>query len=133
MARPEGTLTAAQHEILEAVWNAPDTGVTVAEVWQSIGQQRALTRTTVLNQIDRLEKRGWLKRHKHPDGFRYVATQSREQVASALAEEFVASFFGGSASDLVLSLLGTDSLKPTEIARLKALLEARSRKRKSND
>jgi BlaI family transcriptional regulator, penicillinase repressor len=126
MTQPEGTLTAAQHEILDAIWNAPPSGATVTEIWQAIGRQRRITRTTVLNQVDRLEKRGWLKRQKGEDGFRYVATRSREQVAHGLAEEFVDSFFGGSAGDLVMSLLGSKKLKPGEIARLKARSAKRS-------
>ena len=36
--------------------------MTVAEIWQAIGASRAIGRTTVLNQVDRLEKRGWLRR-----------------------------------------------------------------------
>ncbi len=133
MTDPDGTLTAAQHEILEVIWNASETGATVAEIWHEIGIRRSVTRTTVLNQVDRLEKRGWLKRHEHKDGFRYVATRSREQAASGLAEEFVDSFFRGSASDLVMSLLGTKKLNPNEIKKLQALLETRSSKRKTNE
>ena len=129
MAEPEGTLTAAQHEILEIVWSSPNSGATVTEIWQAVGEQREVTRTTVLNQVDRLEKRGWLRRKKHQDGFRYVATRNRDQAARGLAEEFVDSFFGGSASDLVMSLLGSKKLKPAEIARLRDLLDSQSSKR----
>ncbi|MDA0921671.1 MAG: BlaI/MecI/CopY family transcriptional regulator [Planctomycetota bacterium] len=124
MADPDGTLTAAQHEILEVVWNAPNSGATVTEIWQAIGQQRDVTRTTVLNQVDRLEKRGWLRRKKHADGFRYVATRNRDQASRGLAEEFVDSFFGGSASELVMSLLGSKKLTPSEIKRLRGLLDS---------
>ena len=126
MADPVGTLTAAQHEILDVVWDAPMSGATVTEIWQAIGRQRDVTRTTVLNQVDRLEKRGWLRRKKHEDGFRYVATRSRDEAARGLAEEFVNSFFDGSASELVMSLLGSKKLKPAEIARLRDLLDSRS-------
>ena len=126
MAIPKGTLTAAQHEILEVIWHAQDTGATVTEIWHAIGRQRDVTRTTVLNQVDRLEKRGWLRRKKHEDGFRYVATRSRDEAARGLAEEFVDSFFDGSASELVMSLLGSKKLKPAEIARLRDLLDSRS-------
>lgn len=130
MADPEGTLTAAQHEILEVVWQSPNNGATVTEIWQAIGEYREVTRTTVLNQVDRLEKRGWLRRKKHRDGFRYVATRSRDQVSRGLAEEFVNSFFGGSASELVMSLLGSKKLKPSEIERLRGLLDSGPSKRK---
>jgi predicted transcriptional regulator len=98
----------------------------VTEIWQQIAQNRDLTRTTVLNQVDRLEKRGWLRRQKHEDGFRYVAVRNREEAARELAEEFIDSYFGGSASELVMSLLGSKKLKPAEIARLRSLLDSRS-------
>jgi BlaI family transcriptional regulator, penicillinase repressor len=130
MPDPTGTLTAAQHEILEVVWGAGQLGATVAEIWGAIGAHRRVTRTTVLNQVDRLEKRGWLKRYEHADGFRYVARKPRQQVASGLALEFVDSFFGGSASELVMSLLGSRKLSTAEISKLKALLETRLSHRK---
>ena len=126
MAKPQGTLTAAQHEILDVIWNRPSAGATVTDIWHAIGQQREVTRTTVLNQVDRLEKRGWLRRKKHEDGFRYVATLSRDQAARSMAEEFIDCFFGGSASELVMSLLGSKKLKRSEIARLRDLLDSQS-------
>ena len=124
MGNPEGTLTAAQHETLEVIWLGPASGMTVTEVWQAIVENREVTRTTVLNQVDRLEKRGWLRRKKNADGFRYSATQSRAKAARQLAEDFVDSFFGGSASELVMSLLGSKKLKPTDVDRLRDLLES---------
>jgi BlaI family transcriptional regulator, penicillinase repressor len=118
-------------EILDVIWNSPRTGPTVTEIWQVIGQQRDVTRTTVLNQVDRLEKRGWLRRKKHEDGFRYIAARSRDEAARGLAEEFVESFFGGSASELVMSLHRSKKLKPSEIARLGDVLDSRSSNRNS--
>ena len=123
MTKPEGTLTAAQLEILEAIWNGPEAGSTVTEIWQLITQQRDLTRTTVLNQVDRLEKRGWLRRKKHEDGFRYLAICDREQANRSVAEQIVNEFFGGSAGNLMMSLLGSKKLKPAEIQRLRDLLQ----------
>lgn len=131
MANVEGTLTAAQYQILEVIWNGSKAGATVTEIWEEICEQREVTRTTVLNQVDRLEKRGWLRRKKHDDGFRYVATQSREQASREITEEFVDSYFAGSASDLLMSLLGTKKLKPAEISRLRDLLNSKSSNRKT--
>jgi predicted transcriptional regulator len=133
MPKPAGSLTAAQHEILDVVWNTKKSGATVTEIWHAIGVRREVTRTTVLNQVDRLEKRGWLRRQEHSDGIRYVATRTREQAAKALVEEFVDSFFAGSANALVTSLLGSKKVKSTDIVRLRALLDERLVRRHSQD
>ncbi len=53
-----------------------------------------------------------------------------KQAARGVAEEFIDSFFGRSASELVMSLLGYKKLKPAEIARLRALLDSQSANRK---
>lgn len=122
MPKPDGGLTEAQLEILDAIWAGPPTGSTVTEIWEAITSQRKVTRTTVLNQVDRLEKRGWLKRKKHGDGFRYIAVFSRDIATRGLAEQFLDSFFGGSASELVMSLLGSKKLSASEVQRLRDLL-----------
>lgn len=130
MVDPEGTLTAAQYEILEVIWRLPEAGLTVAEIWHEIGSKRSIARTTILNQVDRLEKRGWLTRHDGPDGFRYSATRSREDASGQMAAEFVEAFFGGSAANLMMSLLGNKKLSLDDVKQLKELLESRTTRRK---
>lgn len=119
---PEGTLTSGQYEIMEVVWDAGRAGASVADVWQAISERRGVARTTVLNLVDRLEKRGWLRRKEQDGANRYVATVTKVRTNSALASGFVQEFFGGSASNLVMSLLGTEQLDGAEIARLRKLL-----------
>jgi predicted transcriptional regulator len=124
MPLPEGNLTRAQHEIMEVVWSAGRPGATVASIWDAVSKTRPVARTTVLNLVDRLEKRGWLKRRQHNGAFHYKATVSRKKTAALLTGEFVDGFFGGSATDLVMSLLGSKQLKPEEIDQLRQLLDA---------
>lgn len=130
MAAPKGNLTAAQHEILAAVWEAGDAGASVVDVWQRIAETRAVGRTTVLNQIDRLEKRGWLKRlaGEGPTRFRSVVT--REEATQRLADEFVSDYFRGSTADLMSALLGSDACELTaeDVARMRRLLEQARRR-----
>ena len=83
-----------------------------------------MTRTTILNLVDRLEKRRWLKGHKADEGFRYCAALDREATARMLATEFVEGFFGGSASSLVMSLLGNKRVTAAELENLRRLLDA---------
>jgi predicted transcriptional regulator len=130
MPKPEGNLTATQHEILEVVWGQGATGATVAEIWQAVSQGRSVTRTTVLNLVDRLEKRGWLIRRDKEKPARYSAALDRQQTAAMLAGEFVDDFFGGSASQLVMSLLGSKQLSPREVEELRRALAARPKGRK---
>ncbi len=123
MVKPEGSLTPAQHEIMEVLWDAEDAGATVTGIWEVIGQRRSVTRTTVLNLVDRLEKRGWLTRRKIEGQYHYFAAIGREATAQRMATEFLDDFFGGSAGDLVLSLLGSKRLKPQDVDRIRRLLK----------
>ena len=125
---PEGSLTPAQYEILNVVWAAGREGATVAEIWQQITGQRPVTRTTVLNLIDRLEKRGWLRRVDDADGpNRFVAAVDRQRTKTALAREFVHDFFDGSAGNLVMSLLGSNRLTTEEVDALRRMLAERTK------
>jgi len=126
MPVPKGNLTPTQHEILEALWQRGSAGATVAEIWQVISAERPVGRTTILNLVRRLERRGWLVRRRGQGADRYLAAVSRQQTAALLANSFVDDFFGGSASNLVMSLLGSGQLNPDEIRRLRRLLASPS-------
>lgn len=126
MRKPQGSLTSTQYEILNVVWSHGSAGATVAEIWQAIGARRAIGRTTILNHVDRLEKRGWLIRREETSPLHYVAVLGREKTVALLAGDFVDGFFGGSAGDLMVSLLGSKRLKPGEIDQLRRLLESAS-------
>src|SRR5262249_55725307 len=53
-------LTPTQLEILQAVWELGDHGGTAPEIWQQAARLRELARTTVLTQLQRLHRKGWL-------------------------------------------------------------------------
>lgn len=133
MSRAEGNLTAAQYEIMQVVWNQGDAGASVAEIWQAIARRRAIGRTTVLNLVDRLEKRGWLIRSEQQRPVRYVASQDRSDTNAALAEAFVKDFFGGSASGLVMSLVGSQQLTRDELQHLWVCFEQLLRDSRKNE
>lgn len=121
---PEGNLTPAQHEIMEIVWSRGRGGATVTEIWEAVSEARQVTRTTVLNLVDRLEKRRWLRRRQRRGALRYTAAVGKEKTAALLAGGFVDDFFGGSATQLVMSLLGSKRLSPEDVERLREMLDA---------
>jgi len=128
-ANPEGDLTPAQHELLAVAWDGPAAGMTVAEIWQAVADRRGVTRTTVLNLVDRLEKRGWLARALVEGVYRYRPTLDRPAAEARLAVGFMDGYFGGSPTQLVQSLLGSDDVSSADIDRLAQLVaEAKRRK-----
>jgi predicted transcriptional regulator len=122
MAAPEGKLTPVQFEIMQLIWNSGQ-GLTIGKIWDSIRAVRGVSRTTALNLVDRLEKRGWLKRRKEQGVFRYEATVERQSVEAQLASDFVEEFFDGSAANLLMSLLGSERISKSDIQRLKQLMD----------
>ncbi len=130
MKKPEGNLTPVQHKIMEVVWEHGASGATVAEIWRAIKADRSVGRTTVLNLVDRLEKRGWLVRSPGQRAYRYLAAIGREETAALLAGQFVNDFFSGSAGKLVMSLLGSKRLSRNQVEQLNKILEDASGKTK---
>jgi predicted transcriptional regulator len=130
MQEPKGSLTAAQYEIMDVVWDVGAAGVTVADIWQTIASARDIGRTTVLNQVDRLEKRGWLRRLPGDGPTRFAATLSKEDASRQLVAGFVSDYFRGSTVDLVSALLGSDAgaLTRKEVDRLRKLLDQARRR-----
>ena len=124
MPKPEGNLTSAQHEIMAVVWESAARGATVTEIWQAVSVRRRVGRTTILNLVDRLERRGWLVRRDREKPCHYLAALNREETAVLLAGGFVDDFFAGSATNLVMSLLGSKLLNPGEVERLRRVLES---------
>lgn len=124
MARPEGKLTPVQFEIMQLIWNSTH-GMTIGEIWEAIRSGREVSRTTVLNLVDRLEKRSWLKRRKDQGVFRYAAAVERHSAEMQVAADFVEEFFDGSAANLVMSLLGSQRISNADLQRLKRLIDER--------
>jgi predicted transcriptional regulator len=131
MPVPRGKLTAVQHQIMQVLWDRGEDGATASEIWQQICAERKVGRTTVLKQIQRLENRRWLRRKSQAGVACYVAAMEQDQTAILLAGEFLDDFFGGSLSELVLSVLGSRELTPSDVQRLRRLLDEHAARRGS--
>jgi len=118
-SRPE--LTGAQYEIVQLAWQS-ERPVSVTELWQALIKDRDIARTTVLTWVQRLEKRGWLKRVETEEGIVYRATAAPEDGATSAAERVMNTLFQGSASGLVMALAGRGHVDAEEIAKLRAVL-----------
>lgn len=72
-----------------------------SQVRQGLAPRRTLAYTTVLTLLERLTKRGFLRREKAGRSFRYTPTQDREAMRRAAVHDVVELFFDGQASNLV--------------------------------
>lgn len=131
MAEPKGTLTSSQFEILQILWDE-EQPLSVVDIWNEVQKQRKVSRTTILNLVDRLEKRGWLGREKIDGVFRYHSKADRSETENRLADEFLGDFFNGSPGNFLLSLLGNRKISKSEVSRLKKLLEENTGGEKNN-
>lgn len=123
MERPKGGLTGTQLEIMRILWSRSPAEATAAEVWQTLQEARPVTRTTVLTLLQRLEKRAWVTREGEGRGAIYRTAARPEETATRLATDFLDAYFGGSASRLVMSLLGGRSVSAAEAQQMREMLE----------
>lgn len=118
-------LTAPQLEVMRAVWSREE--ATVGEVWDELRGQRPIARNTVLTVMDRLEKKGWLRRRIEGVRHFYSAARGREETLGAMVGRLVETAFEGSAEELVVALLDGRGVSPTEAKRIRKLIDAARR------
>jgi BlaI family transcriptional regulator, penicillinase repressor len=122
-------LSEAQLEIMQVVWAKDE--VTVTDVWNVLVQNRQVARNTVLTLMDRLEKKGWLKRRASGQTHYYTAAAARDATLGQVVHQLVDAAFAGSAEGLVLALLEGRGVSEDEAVRIRRLIDnARTRRNK---
>jgi BlaI family transcriptional regulator, penicillinase repressor len=117
------SLTPTELEIISVLWETGPANV------QTVQQRlkRELAYTTVQTMLNILHRKGRVKRTLENRAYLYQATISRRQVVHHTIGDLVDRLFGGSAENLVMSLLETKHLTPQKLARLNRLLKASSK------
>jgi predicted transcriptional regulator len=124
MAKPKEGLPAlseAQLEIMHVVWDGGE--VTVTDVWNVLARRRPVARNTVLTLIDRLEKKGWLKRRADGQTHYYTAAVPRAATLGQVVHRLIDAAFAGSADALVLALLEGRGVSDEEARRIRQLID----------
>src|ERR1051325_7006112 len=96
--------------------------VTVRQVADHISETKGHVRTTVLNIMERLRKKGYLRRKKQGGIFEYSPTLPRTDLLRNLVRDFVDKTLGGSVSPFVAFLAEEGEINDTELAALKQLV-----------
>jgi BlaI family transcriptional regulator, penicillinase repressor len=114
--------TKSELEILQVLWkNGPST---VRFVNDTLNQQkRAVQYTSTLKLMQIMAEKKMLNRDETNMKHIYIAAIEEQKTKGFLLNRFVDTMFNGSASNLMLQLLGNKETSQTEIEEMKKMLE----------
>jgi BlaI family penicillinase repressor len=116
-------LTALQLDVLKVLWERRE--ATVVEIQQAVSVTRPLAQTTIATLLSRLEKRGLVAYRTEGRQYVYRAVlQEREARRHAVAE-VTKGLFAGDVTAMVSQLLSAHELRPGDLARVRALIDAK--------
>jgi BlaI family transcriptional regulator, penicillinase repressor len=113
--------TEKELEILQIVWSKD--AVSVKEVHEALGGDDSNGYTTILKMMQIMHEKGLVTRQKRGKLHLYKAVHSLENTRQHLLDKMIQTVFQGSASQLVMSALGTSKSSKEEIKQIKEYLE----------
>jgi predicted transcriptional regulator len=122
MSRQEDNPTIGNAELRLLNYVGEHEPITVREVADSLGAELGYVRTTVLQMMERLRKKGLLEREKVAGLFRYRTAKPRSGVMKSVVERFVQESLGGSLSPLLLYLSEAKGLDQEDVAHLNRII-----------
>lgn len=121
-------LTAPQLAILRVLWERIE--ATVNDIHQAVIVERPLAPTTIATLLSRLEKRGLVTYRIEGRQYVYRAVlQERDAQQHALVQ-VTRGLFGGDVPSMVSQLLSSHEIRPGDLARVRALIDAKERELK---
>jgi predicted transcriptional regulator len=122
MARKRSpSLTDAEARVMAVLWAKQE--ATVADVVGALKQKRAVTYSTAQTMLRILEAKGYVRHEKVARAFIYHPVIDERQARRRALKHLVGRLFNGSPSLLVLNVLDDEDMDPTEVKRLKELIE----------
>ncbi|MCX2473887.1 BlaI/MecI/CopY family transcriptional regulator [Pedobacter sp. MC2016-05] len=113
--------TKAELEILQVLWEFGPS--TVRVVNEKLNENREVNYTSTLKQMQILTEKGILKRDESQMKHIYIPVEAEEKTKVQLLDRFVNTLYKGSASQLMMQLLGNEKTSKEEIEEIRRLLE----------
>ncbi|SDG43982.1 Predicted transcriptional regulator [Pedobacter terrae] len=114
--------TKAELEILQVLWEFGPS--TVRFVNDKLNEIREVNYTSTLKQMQILTEKGILKRDESQMKHIYIPVEAEEKTKVQLLDRFVNTLYKGSASKLMMQLLGNEKTSKKEIEEIKRLLDS---------
>ncbi|WP_118973887.1 BlaI/MecI/CopY family transcriptional regulator [Taibaiella koreensis] len=113
--------TKSELEILKVIWECGTS--TVRFVNDKLNEQREVNYTTTLKLMQIMVDKGILKRDERHMKHTYSLAEEEQETKAHLLEKFVDTVYRGSASKLVMQLLGHKKTTKKELQEIKDLLK----------
>ena len=112
--------TAAELEILTILWKKSP--LTVKEIHKQLQKTKEVGYTTALKIMQNMTQKGFLKRKLKGKSHLYFAVYSQDETQQGLLNRLIDTAFEGSASSLVMQLLGNKKASEKEINDIKKII-----------
>jgi BlaI family penicillinase repressor len=113
--------TEKELEILQILWQKGP--VAVKDVHETMGGEKENGYTTILKLLQIMFEKGLVTRQKSGKLHLYQASASQEITQQQMIDKIISTVFQGSASQLVMSALGTNRSSKEELQEIKKYLE----------
>ena len=110
------SLTPLELKIMQVLWGAGPASVKVVQ--QALSPTSVLAYTSVQTVLNILQRKGKVQRKLHGRAYLYRAVVSHEKVTVAMLQDIIYRTFGGSAEQLVLTLIESDLADPARLCEL---------------
>lgn len=110
----EKALTKLELQIMQVIWKLGTSSV--SDVQKGLSQKLAYT--TVQTMLNILERKGKLRRKLRGRAYVYSATVTEDKASRHAVRDLVDRMFGGSADELVMSLIKARQIDPERLAEL---------------
>jgi predicted transcriptional regulator len=110
-------------DVMAVLWDVGS--ATVAEVQKRLPDELAYT--TVLTVLRTLEEKGHVRHEEEGRAYRYYPRVARQEAGASALRRLVRKVFRGSPEQLLVHLVSERGLTSAQLARMRALLDARLR------
>ncbi|MDA3929445.1 MAG: BlaI/MecI/CopY family transcriptional regulator [Prolixibacteraceae bacterium] len=113
--------TAGELEILNVLWVKQP--LTVKQIHAQLAEMKEVGYTTTLKIMQNMYGKGLLNREPNGKSHLYTAVFKKEETRGKLLDRFLDSTFSGSASSLVMQLLGNKKTSKSELDEIKRIID----------
>ncbi len=118
-------------QLMQVLWTASP--LSASEVHERVNAANPCAQKTVRTLLERLQKKGVVKRHKVHGVWVFTPAIERDAYLLHESTSFLQRFFGSDPVPLVAHLVNNQVLTPNDIKRLRAILDGDTTKVSSHD